>query len=286
MYKKLNYAIGDVASTTAIDATTLTLKAGHTITTDIGETNKFVAVFYDGTKSSPYQDTNREIVEAYRTNTNNFTIARAKEGTSAKQWIENDKFMLIASAGVFNEYETEIASKQDALGYTAENAANKKTSLTDNSDTYYPTQKAVKTAVDAKLASASKASASDINTGTEDAKYVTPKGIADSDLTKKVGINSQADNYTLVIGDAGKLVIVTHANAKTLTVPKNSSVAFPTGTKIAVMQGGAGQITIAPVDGDVTLNSYDDALSLVGENAGCVLIKTSTDDWLVEGNLE
>ena len=31
-----------------------------------------------------------------------------------------------------------------------ENVANKKTSLTDNSDTYYPTQKAVKTAVDAK----------------------------------------------------------------------------------------------------------------------------------------
>ena len=150
MYKKINYAIGDVASTTAIGATTLTLKAGHTITTDIGETNKFVAVFYDGTKSSPYQDTNREIVEAYRTNTNDFVIARAKEGTSAKQWIENDKFMLIASAGVFNEYETEIASKQDALGYTAENAANKKTSLTDNSDTYYPTQKAVKTALDAK----------------------------------------------------------------------------------------------------------------------------------------
>ena len=111
MFVKLNYAIGDVASTTAIDATTLTLKAGHTITTDIGETNKFVAVFYDGTKSSPYQDTNREIVEAYRTDTNDFVIARAKEGTSAKQWIENDKFMLIASAGVFNEYETELDGK-------------------------------------------------------------------------------------------------------------------------------------------------------------------------------
>lgn len=111
MYKKLNYAIGDVASTTAINATTLTLKAGHTITTDIGETNKFVAVFYDGTKSSPYQDTNREIVEAYRTNTNDFVIARAKEGTSAKEWVENDKFMLIASAGVFDEYETEIDGK-------------------------------------------------------------------------------------------------------------------------------------------------------------------------------
>lgn len=150
MYKKLNFAAGVLASGIADNATEITLKAGHTIITDIGETNKFVGVFFDKAKSSPFHDTTREIVEAYRTNTNVFTIARAKEGTSAKQWIENDKFMLIASAGVFNEYETEIASKEDALGYTAENVANKKTNLVDNSDNYYPTQKAVKTAVDAK----------------------------------------------------------------------------------------------------------------------------------------
>lgn len=46
--------------------------------------------------------------------------------------------------------KTAVDAKQDALGYTAENAANKKTDLSDNSDTYYPSQKAVKTAVDAK----------------------------------------------------------------------------------------------------------------------------------------
>jgi hypothetical protein len=63
-------------------------------------------------------------------------------------------------------------------------------------------------------------------------------------------------------------------------------VAFPTGTKIAVVQGGAGQITIAPVDGDVTLESYDSALKLVGQYAGAVLIKRDTDTWVVEGNLE
>ena len=44
----------------------------------------------------------------------------------------------------------ELNLKQDALGFTPENVANKKTTLADNSDTYYPTQKAVKTAVDAK----------------------------------------------------------------------------------------------------------------------------------------
>lgn len=37
-----------------------------------------------------------------------------------------------------------------ALGFTPENVANKKTTLADNSDTFYPSQKAVKTAVDAK----------------------------------------------------------------------------------------------------------------------------------------
>jgi hypothetical protein len=40
--------------------------------------------------------------------------------------------------------------KQAALGFTPENVSNKKTTLTDNSDTYYPSQKAVKIAVDAK----------------------------------------------------------------------------------------------------------------------------------------
>lgn len=43
------------------------------------------------------------------------------------------------------------SGKQDALGYTAENSANKKTGLTDDSDTYYPSQKAVKTYVDNRI---------------------------------------------------------------------------------------------------------------------------------------
>jgi hypothetical protein len=119
------------------------------------------------------------------------------------------------------------------------------------------------------------------------AEHITElQSAVDAKAPLNVAINAQADNYTLVIGDAGKLVRVTHADAKTLTVPKNSAVAFPTGTKIAVVQGGAGQITIAPVDGDVTLESYDSALKLVGQYAGAVLIKRDTDTWVVEGNLE
>ncbi len=101
-----------------------------------------------------------------------------------------------------------------------------------------------------------------------------------------LSVNTQADSYTLVLGDAGKVVRISHADAKTLTIPKNSVVTFPVGTKIAVVQGGAGQITIAPVDGDVTLESYDSALKLVGQYAGAVLIKRDTDVWVCEGHLE
>lgn len=149
MYKKLNYATGVLSAGISSSSTEVVLKAGHTITTETGEANKFVGVFFDKAKSSPFQDVNREIVEAYRTDTNKFTIARAKEGTSAKSWVEDDNFMLIASSAVFDEYEAELNNKQDALGFTPENITNKKTTITD-SDTDYLTSRAVKTAVDAK----------------------------------------------------------------------------------------------------------------------------------------
>ena len=53
-------------------------------------------------------------------------------------------------SGVTSSVQTQLNSKQTSLGFTPENVTNKKTTLTDNSDTYYPTQKTVKTAVDAK----------------------------------------------------------------------------------------------------------------------------------------
>lgn len=227
MYKKINYAIGNVASTTAIGATTLTLKAGHTITTDTGATNKFIAVFYDGTKSSPYQDTNREIVEAYRTNTNDFVIARAKESTSAKEWVENDKFMLIASAGVFNEYETELSSKQDALTYTPENVANKKTSLTDNSDTYYPTQKAVKTAVDAKTDKSTLTTKGDIYAASADS---TPERLG-------VGTNGQ-----VLTADSSQATGIKWADGGTA-----NALPLAGGTMTGGIVLATGSTTIAPI---------------------------------------
>jgi hypothetical protein len=49
------------------------------------------------------------------------------------------------------DLQTALNSKENNLGFTPENADNKKTSLTENSDTFYPTQKAVNNSLDLKL---------------------------------------------------------------------------------------------------------------------------------------
>lgn len=100
-----------------------------------------------------------------------------------------------------------------------------------------------------------------------------------------VAINAQTGTtYTLVLGDAGKLVTLTNSSAITLTVPTNSSVAFPAGTVIALAQLGAGAVTIDPASG-VTITSLDDLVDLAGKGATAALTKTDTDEWLLSGGL-
>lgn len=98
------------------------------------------------------------------------------------------------------------------------------------------------------------------------------------------GINSQADSYTLVLADAGKLVEMTKATANNLTVPLNSSVAFPVNTAIDVVQNGAGQVTIVAAGG-VTIRSTGGKLKLYGQYSAATLLKRGTDEWYLLGDL-
>lgn len=89
--------------------------------------------------------------------------------------------------------------------------------------------------------------------------------------------------YTLVLTDAAKLVTLTNAASITLTVPLNSSVAFPTGTQILLYQGGAGQVTVAGAVG-VTLRAQASQTKMVGQYAVAGLVKVGTDEWVLFGN--
>ena len=99
-----------------------------------------------------------------------------------------------------------------------------------------------------------------------------------------IDILDKTSNYTLAISDDGKLVQMSLSSANTLTVPLNSSVAFPIGTQIIVVQSGTGQTTIAAADPSVIVNSTP-GLKLRARYSAATLIKTSTNTWLVIGDL-
>lgn len=94
------------------------------------------------------------------------------------------------------------------------------------------------------------------------------------------GINDQTGtSYTLGLSDAGKDVRCTNAAAVTLTVPPNSSVAFPVGSVVLFSQGGAGAVTATAGSG-VTLRAPNGAITTSQYDIRG-LEKTDTDTWRV-----
>lgn len=106
----------------------------------------------------------------------------------------------------------------------------------------------------------------------------------DAKTAKLITTNRQTASYTLVLGDADKLVEMNVGSANDLTIPLNSSVAFATGTQILLAQYGAGQTTIVPTSG-VTVRSNGDKLKLNVQYSGATLIKIGTDEWYLFGDI-
>jgi hypothetical protein len=112
----------------------------------------------------------------------------------------------------------------------------------------------------------------------------------DSSTTKwsngatRTTISYQTASYTLALPDAGRAVEINSTSATTLTVPTNSSVAFPIGTVIEVTQIGTGNITIAPASG-VSLQSAGGLLQTRTQYSAASIRKRSANAWLVVGDL-
>jgi hypothetical protein len=106
----------------------------------------------------------------------------------------------------------------------------------------------------------------------------------DSKTDKLVRITRQTASYTLALIDADSLVEMNVAGANTLTVPPDSSVAFPIRTQLLISQYGTGQTTVTAGAG-VTLRSDAGRLKLSSQYSGATLIKIAADEWYVFGSL-
>ena len=104
-----------------------------------------------------------------------------------------------------------------------------------------------------------------------------------------VTLNAQTATYTVVIGDAFKLVTMSVAGANDFQIPTNANVAYPVGTVINVIQIGAGKTTIKAVtSGTTTISSTGataTAPALRAQFSAASCIKVATDTWYVVGDI-
>ena len=121
----------------------------------------------------------------------------------------------------------------------------------------------------------------------QDGSTQTSAATYDPNLT----INTQTGTtYTVVAGDAQKVITLSNASAITLTIASNATQALPVGTQVTVSQFGAGLVTIVGASSPtaVTVRSTG-AVSTApvtrAQYSTATLIQTSTDNWLVVGDI-
>lgn len=103
-------------------------------------------------------------------------------------------------------------------------------------------------------------------------------------VPSRTPIVQKTASYTLSsLGERDSLIEVESSSATTITIPAESSVNYPVGTSIDVLQTSTGQVTIAGAAG-VTVNSTP-GLKLRTRWSSATLFKRAADTWVVYGDL-
>jgi hypothetical protein len=93
-----------------------------------------------------------------------------------------------------------------------------------------------------------------------------------------------ATTYTFVLGDAQTLIVADYNGGQGFSVPPNSSVAFPIGTRIRISKTGtSGNVNINEGTG-VTINHWESSPAVRNMGTG-ELIKIDTDEWMLTGDI-
>ena len=101
-------------------------------------------------------------------------------------------------------------------------------------------------------------------------------------FNKQAGSGTQ--NYDLTLSDIGQSITFDSTGTWTVTIPPNSSIAFPIGSEIDVFRMNTGSVTFVP-DTGVTLNSKNGNRSIAARYSGASLFKFDTNTWLLVGDL-
>ncbi len=98
-------------------------------------------------------------------------------------------------------------------------------------------------------------------------------------------VNSQSANYTLVLTDAGKVILhpTTDNNPRTCTIPANASVAYPVGTCLTFINT-INTVTIAITSDTLTLAGAGTTGSRTLAASGiATAVKLTSTTWMISG---
>ena len=91
-------------------------------------------------------------------------------------------------------------------------------------------------------------------------------------------------SHNLVLSDKNKVIEMNSASSNDVTIPDEFYVEFDIGTRIYVVQRGAGLTSIA-AGGGVTLRSLGGNLDSAGQYSRILLEKVGSNEWYISGDL-
>ena len=103
-------------------------------------------------------------------------------------------------------------------------------------------------------------------------------------VLSELATSPQNASYLIVAADRGKMVEMNVAGANTITVQPNSTVSFPVGTQIDILQVGSGKTTVAGATVGVTVNATP-GLAIRAQWGSATLIKRAENTWVLIGDL-
>jgi hypothetical protein len=93
-------------------------------------------------------------------------------------------------------------------------------------------------------------------------------------------VSNRSGNFTLALTDSWAWVRV---DTGVVTVPENTTVAFPVGTKIWIRRKTSGAVSVEEITG-VTINTPN-TLAITAEHGTALLVKVGTDEWDLSGDI-
>jgi hypothetical protein len=206
----------------------------------------------------------------FETNTGKFKIGNGSSAWSALDYFLDSSdlsgYLTVSSAST--TYLTQ-ASASTTYQQKVANISDTEIGYLDNVSSNIQTQ------LDSKLSSSSASTT-----------YLTQASASTTYTNRSIDvIAAKTGAYTLASGDENDLIQLSGSNAYTVSIPTDASANFTIGTQITLLNTGTGVKTIAAVTPGTTTVNATPGLKLRAQWSSATLIKLSSNNWVVIGDL-